>query len=83
MVGQTAFAVILYLHDVQDPSRDPGYWSTSRMLLEAALCLAKQKEEAKLMGLQPSGILTPASACGMLLVDRLRNVGFKFDVTSS
>lgn len=25
-----------------DPSRDPGYWSTSRMLLEAALCLALQ-----------------------------------------
>ena len=36
---------------VQDPARDPGYWSTSRMLLEAAICLAQQTEEAKLIGL--------------------------------
>lgn len=52
------------------------------MLLEAALCLARQKEEAKLLGLQPSGVLTPASAMGMLLVDRLRQAGYKFDITS-
>lgn len=32
-------------------------------------------------GLQPSGVLTPASALGMLLVDRLRRAGFKFDIT--
>ena len=68
---------------LQDPARDPGYWSTSRMLLEAALCLAQQKEEAKLMGLQTCGVLTPASAMGMLLVDRLRKAGFKFEVTST
>lgn len=53
------------------------------MLIEAALCLAHQKEEAQLMGLQPGGVLTPASAMGMLLVDRLRKAGFKFDITSS
>ena len=50
------------------------------MLLEAALCLSQQKEEGKLMGLQQSGVLTPASAMGMLLVDRLRKADFKFDI---
>lgn len=35
-----------------------------------------------LAGLEPSGVLTPASALGMLLVDRLRRAGFKFDITS-
>jgi len=53
------------------------------MLLEAALCLAQQKEEAKLMGLQHSGVLTPASALGMLLVDRLCKAGFKFEILPS
>ena len=33
-------------------------------------------------GLQTSGVLTPASALGMLLVDRLRRAGFKFDITT-
>ncbi|DBB16225.1 TPA: hypothetical protein ACH3X3_014551 [Trebouxia sp. C0006] len=67
---------------IADPGRDPGHWSTSRMLLEAALCLSQQKEEGKLMGLQQSGVLTPASAMGMLLVDRLRKADFEFDITS-
>ncbi|DBA76546.1 TPA: hypothetical protein ACH3X2_008602 [Trebouxia sp. C0005] len=67
---------------IADPGRDPGHWSTSRMLLEAALCLSQQKEEGKLMGLQQSGVLTPASAMGMLLVDRLRKAEFKFDIVS-
>lgn len=40
----------MYVWCVQDPARDPGYWSSSRMLLEAAICLAQQKEEAKLLG---------------------------------
>ncbi|KAL3152250.1 hypothetical protein ABBQ32_001329 [Trebouxia sp. C0010 RCD-2024] len=72
---------VLVKAHIADPARDPGYWSTSRMLLEAAICLAQQTEEAKLIGLQPSGVLTPASALGMLLVDRLRRAGFKFDIT--
>lgn len=53
------------------------------MLLEAGLCLAGQKEEARLMGLQTGGVLTPASALGMLFVDRLRQAGYRFDVGSS
>jgi hypothetical protein len=30
-----------------DPQRDGGYWSTSRMLLEAGLCLALDGERLK------------------------------------
>jgi len=46
---------------------DPGYAATSRMLSEAGLCLAGTEG--------PGGVLTPASAMGDALVERLRNVG--------
>lgn len=68
---------------MQDPGRDPGYWSTARMLLESGLCLAEQKDQARLMGLQTGGVLTPASAMGMLLVDRLNKAGYQFNIVSS
>ena len=53
------------------------------MLLESGLCLAEQKDEARLMGLQTGGVLTPASALGVLLIDRLRKAGYQFDITST
>ena len=56
--------------------RDPGYGSTAVMLSEAALCLALQGEELETEG----GILTPASAMGMRLVERLRAAGLTFEV---
>mmetsp|Transcript_3822 Transcript_3822/g.8188 ORF Transcript_3822/g.8188 Transcript_3822/m.8188 type:complete len:425 (-) Transcript_3822:281-1555(-) len=56
--------------------RDPGYWSTSRMLLEAGLCLALDQAN----GSRKGGVLTPASAMGMALVDRLRAAGFTWEV---
>ncbi|EIE26941.1 saccharopine dehydrogenase [Coccomyxa subellipsoidea C-169] len=63
--------------------RDPGYWETSRMLLESALCLAQQEEELKKAGKLQGGVLTPASAMGMLLIDRLNKAGMTFKIESS
>jgi short subunit dehydrogenase-like uncharacterized protein len=54
---------------------DPGHGSTSKMLAESALCLAFDP----LAG--PGGILTPASAMGHALVDRLRAAGMTFEAS--
>jgi len=54
--------------------RDPGYGSTSVMLSEAALCLARDPLTA------PGGVLTPASAMGDALLARLRAAGLTFAV---
>ncbi|GFR43446.1 hypothetical protein Agub_g4528 [Astrephomene gubernaculifera] len=62
-------------------SRDPGYWSTSRMLLETGLALVL---EAPRLAADPrlaqGGVLTPAAACGPVLLERLRAAGFEFRV---
>jgi short subunit dehydrogenase-like uncharacterized protein len=55
--------------------QDPGYGSTSKMLSESAVCLAK--DDLNTAG----GIWTPASAMGGQLLARLRdNAGLKFDI---
>ena len=46
---------------------DPGYAATSRMLGESGLCLATTDGEG--------GVLTPATAMGDALVERLRAAG--------
>jgi short subunit dehydrogenase-like uncharacterized protein len=51
---------------------DPGYGETSKMLGESALCLAQDDLPAR------GGILTPATAMGMKLVERLRAAGMTF-----
>ena len=54
---------------------DPGYGSTSKMLGEAAVCLARDKPQVA------GGFWTPASAMGSLLVDRLTdNAGLTFEI---
>lgn len=53
---------------------DPGYAETSKMLSEAAMCLALDKLP------ESAGVLTPASSMGEHLVVRLRNRGMRFDV---
>ncbi len=54
---------------------DPGYGSTSKMLAESAVCLAKDDIEVG------GGIWTPASAMNELLLDRLTNkAGLKFEI---
>ncbi|NNB88493.1 saccharopine dehydrogenase [Corallococcus exiguus] len=53
---------------------DPGYAATARMLAESALCLAFDTIPKR------GGVLTPASAMGMVLVERLRKAGMTFEV---
>jgi short subunit dehydrogenase-like uncharacterized protein len=57
--------------------QDPGYGSTSKMLSEAAVCLAKDELDAK------GGCLTPATALGGKYLARLReNAGLAFEVVN-
>jgi short subunit dehydrogenase-like uncharacterized protein len=53
---------------------DPGYGETSKMLAQAALCLAHDQLPER------SGQLTPAVAMGQSLIDRLRRAGIGFEV---
>jgi short subunit dehydrogenase-like uncharacterized protein len=55
---------------------DPGYGATARMLGESALCLLRDETDSPLDG----GVLTPASAIGTPLADRLRDIGFTVTV---
>jgi short subunit dehydrogenase-like uncharacterized protein len=55
--------------------RDPGYGSTSKMLSESAVCLARDHLDVG------GGFWTPASAMGDKLLDRLQaNAGLSFEV---
>jgi short subunit dehydrogenase-like uncharacterized protein len=54
---------------------DPGYGETAKMLSESALCLLL--DEAKLP--KVAGVLTPATAMGLTLVERLRAAGMTFE----
>lgn len=56
--------------------RDPGYGATATMLAESAACLALQGHELD----SPGGVLTPASAMGSALLERLRGAGMRFEV---
>jgi short subunit dehydrogenase-like uncharacterized protein len=56
---------------------DPAIESTSRMLVEAALCLAEDADRIGVGG----GFWTPASALGTLLRDRIsEHAGLKFEL---
>ena len=55
---------------------DPGYGETAKMLSESALCLAFDGERLPAGG----GVLTPATAMGMVLIERLRAAGMVFEV---
>ena len=55
--------------------KDPGYGSTCKMISESAVCLLKNPDAAS------GGIWTPASAMGLLLIDRVQeNAGLTFTV---
>jgi short subunit dehydrogenase-like uncharacterized protein len=56
-------------------SGDPGYAGTAVMLGESALCLALDRD--RLPGM--SGVLTPATAMGTALADRLRAAGQTYE----
>ena len=53
---------------------DPGYAATAVMLGESALCLALDRDRLP----QRSGVLTPSTAMGGVLVERLRAAGQTF-----
>ena len=55
-------------------SGDPGYAATAVMLGESALCLAEDDLPER------AGSLTPATAMGTALVERLRKAGHTYDV---
>ncbi|MFK8053307.1 MAG: trans-acting enoyl reductase family protein [Woeseiaceae bacterium] len=58
--------------------RDPGYGCTSKMLGEAAICLARQPAKSTN---EPGGFSTPAAAVGDALLERLqRNAGVTFQI---
>jgi short subunit dehydrogenase-like uncharacterized protein len=56
---------------------DPGYAATAVMQGESALCLALDGERTPAAG----GVLTPATAMGTALADRLRSAGFVLSVS--
>ncbi|PID44882.1 MAG: saccharopine dehydrogenase [Proteobacteria bacterium] len=59
--------------------RDPGYGSTSKMLGQAAICLAKDIPKAEKSG----GFWTPSSVFGQKLIERLEtHAGVGFSVIS-
>ena len=62
------------LHGRVRGDRDPGYGSTSKMLAESALCLAR---DPLTVG---GGMWTPASAMGEALLARLPQAGVSFQV---
>ena len=55
---------------------DPGYAATAVMQAESALCLALDRDRLP----QAAGVLTPATAMGGVLADRLRARGFDISV---
>ncbi|NNE40189.1 MAG: saccharopine dehydrogenase [Marinicaulis sp.] len=56
--------------------RDPGYGSTSKMIAEAALCLAFDVSRKE----TPGGVWSPAAAMGEKLIERLEeNAGMTYE----
>ena len=60
-----------------EASGDPGYKATAVMLGESGLCLALDSERTP----DVSGVLTPATAMGGVLTDRLRAAGHVYEVS--
>ena len=58
-------------------SGDPGYKATAVMLGESALALALDRDRLPAR----SGVLTPATAMGDVLTERLRDAGFTIEAT--
>lgn len=62
--------------------QDPGYGETSKMICEAALCLALQRGKldcGKFLGFK-GGVVTAASSMGITLVERLQKAGMTFEI---
>ena len=50
------------------------------MVLEIALCIALQSEDLEREGMLKGGVLTPATAFGPVLVNRLQKAGLKWEI---
>lgn len=61
---------------------DPGYKATAVMLGESALSLAVSRDECPLPEGLNGGVLTPATALGNVLVERLRAQDFRIEAAS-
>jgi short subunit dehydrogenase-like uncharacterized protein len=57
-------------------TKDPGYGETAKMIAETAMGLAK---DGVRLGSR-YGVLTPATAMGLRLIERLRDAGMTFDI---
>lgn len=64
--------------EIQAPG-DPGYKATAVMLGESALALALDQDELP----AAAGVLTPATAMGTVLADRLRAAGHRYEVRAA
>jgi short subunit dehydrogenase-like uncharacterized protein len=60
-----------------EASGDPGYKATAVMLGESGLCLALDSDRTP----ETAGVLTPATAMGEVLTDRLRAAGHTYEVS--
>ena len=58
---------------------DPGNRATVKFLCESALCLALQENELP-GGKERGGVLTPATALGEVLAERLRQAGMVIEM---
>ena len=77
-VGQTASGKTIITSVSGD--KDPGYGSTSKMIAECAICLARDISRDQTAG----GVLTPAPAMGERLIERLiEHAGLNFKIESS
>jgi short subunit dehydrogenase-like uncharacterized protein len=83
---ETGFYDVLFVGETQagetlsvsvSGRKDPGYGSTSRMIAEAAMCLAEDSDRRGARG----GVWTPGAAMGARLIERLeRHAGLTFRV---
>lgn len=84
--ARSKFSVIFF-GEAEDGSKavvevsggDPGYGETSKMLAESALCLVHERSDLA----ERHGLRSPASAFGMVLLERLRAAGMAFEVVDS
>ena len=62
-------------------TKDPGYGATALMLGESALCLARDTAQTGALGYTiKGGVLTPASAMGEVLIERLVDAGMTLKI---
>lgn len=76
LVGKSADRSVTVRGLFASDQGDAGYNETARMLTECALTLVLSEKDVPLKG----GILTPAAALGMPLVERLRKAGLTLSV---